>query len=130
MGPTTLTDADLVAEARAGRVASLGLLLERHRPRLLATAIRLLGYRAEAEDAVQETFLIAMRHLASVRDAGAVGAWLHSVLRRECLRRRRRQRNEVLTDAPPDRIDERMGPEDRIEQLELRDWIWTALQQL
>ena len=130
MGPSILSDADLVAEARAGHVASLGLLLERHRPRLLATAIRLLGYRSEAEDAVQETFLIAMRHLASVRDADAVGAWLHAVLRRECLQRRRRQRNEVLTDTPPERADERIGPEERIEKLELRDWIWTALQKL
>jgi DNA-directed RNA polymerase specialized sigma24 family protein len=43
-------------------------LLERHRPRLFATAVRLLGYRSDAEDAVQETCLAAIRHIGSVRD--------------------------------------------------------------
>ncbi|HEY5415162.1 MAG TPA: sigma factor, partial [Gemmatimonadaceae bacterium] len=49
--------------------AALGLLLERHRPRLFATAVRLVGgYRSDAEDAVQETCLAAIRHIGSVRD--------------------------------------------------------------
>ena len=126
-----VTDADLVAAARRGNGAALGLLLERHRPRLIATAIRLLGYRHEAEDAVQETCLAAMRHIGSVRDPESVGAWLQDVVRRACLQYQRRQRNgELLTGSLPDLLDERPGPEDRIERLELRDWIWGALQRL
>ena len=68
------TDADLVAAARGGDAAALGLLLERHRPRLFATAIRLLGYQSDAEDAVQETCLAAMRHIGSVRDPEVIEA--------------------------------------------------------
>ena len=129
-GPVA-TDADLVAAARAGDAAALGLLLERHRPRLSATAIRLLGYRPDAEDAVQETCLIAMRHIGSVRDPESVGAWLHAVVRRACLQHERRRRNgDLPTDSLPDLLDERPGPEDRIERLELRDWIWGALRRL
>jgi len=125
------SDADLVAAARGGDGAALGLLLERHRPRLFATAIRLLGYRPDAEDAVQETCLAAMRHIGSVRDPESVGAWLQSVVRRACLQHERRRRNgELLTDSFPDLLDDRPGPEDRIERLELRDWIWGALQRL
>jgi RNA polymerase sigma-70 factor (ECF subfamily) len=110
------TDAELVAAAQGGDGAALGLLLERHRPRLFATAIRLLGYRPDAEDAIQETCLAAMRHIGSVRDPESVGAWLQAV--------------ELLTDSPPDLLDGRPGPEDRIERLALRDWIWGALQRL
>jgi RNA polymerase sigma-70 factor (ECF subfamily) len=129
-GPA-LTDRELVAAAKAGNGAALGLLLERHRPRLYATALRILGYRADAEDAVQETCLAAMRYLGSVRDPDSAGAWLGAVLRRACLQHQRRRRNaEVLTDSVPDRLDERPGPEERIERLELRDWIWGALQRL
>jgi RNA polymerase sigma-70 factor (ECF subfamily) len=125
------TDGELVAAARSGDVSALGLLLERHRPRLFATALRILGYRPDAEDAVQETCLIAMRHVGSVRDPEAVGAWLQTVVRRSCLQhQRQRQTGEVLTDSFPDLLDHRPGPEDRIEQLELRDWIWGALQRL
>jgi RNA polymerase sigma factor (sigma-70 family) len=125
-----LTDGELVAVARSGHASALGLLLERHRPRLFATAIRLLGYRPDAEDAVQETCLIAMRHIGGVRDPEAVGAWLQAVLRRCCLQHRRRRRGEILTDSFPSLLDARPGPEERIEQLELRDWIWGALQRL
>jgi RNA polymerase sigma factor (sigma-70 family) len=125
------TDAELVAAARCGDGASLGLLLERHRPRLLATALRLLGYRPDAEDAVQETYLVAMRHVGSVRDPEAVGAWLQAVLRRACLQHvRRRQSGEVLTDTFPEIVDDRTSPEERVERLELREWIWSALQRL
>jgi RNA polymerase sigma-70 factor (ECF subfamily) len=125
------TDGDLVEAARGGDVAALGLLLERHRPRLFATALRLLGYNQDAEDAVQETFLVAMKYLGSVRDREAVGAWLHAVLRRECLQQQRRRRlGETPADSIPDLLDPRPGPEDRIERLELRDWIWTALHRL
>src|SRR6478609_2710313 len=109
------TDADLVAAARGGDGAALGLLLERHRPRLFATAVRLLGYRPDAEDAVQETCLAAMRHIGSVRDPESVGAWLQAVVRRACMQHERRRRNgELLTDSL---LDERPGPEDRIDRL-------------
>jgi len=132
LGPArpVATDADLVAAARGGDGAALGLLLERHRPRLFATAVRLLGYRPDAEDAVQETCLAAMRHIGSVRDPESVGAWLQAVLRRACMQHERRRNGELLTDSLPDLLDERPGPEDRIDRLELRDWIWGALQRL
>lgn len=125
------TDAELVAAARGGDGAALGLLLERHRPRLFATAVRLVGYRSDAEDAVQETYLAAIRHIGSVRDPESVGAWLQAVVRRACLQHERRRRNgELPTDPLPELIDDRPGPEDRIERLELRDWIWGALHRL
>jgi RNA polymerase sigma factor (sigma-70 family) len=131
----TPSDADLVAAACGGDASALGVLLERHRPRLFASAIRLLGYRAEAEDAVQETCLIALRYMASLRDADAVGAWLHMVLRRVCLQHRRRQRRESVVGDSLDGLiaaESSIGNhiEDRIERLELRDWIWSALDRL
>ena len=125
------TDADLVAATRRGDASALGLLLERHRPRLYATAVRLLGYRAEAEDAVQETCLVAMRYVGAVRDPGSVGAWLHAVLRRVCLQHRRRRLNEAaLDDSTAALVGIGPSVEDRIERMELRDWIWGALERL
>ena len=126
----TPTDAELLSAIRGRDAAALGLLLERHRPRLFATAIGLLGFRADAEDAVQETFLIAMQRIADVRDPDAVGAWLQTVLRRSCLQHRRRRRGEVVLDVVPDRADERIPIEERLERMELRDWIWGTLQRL
>ena len=124
------SDADLVAAARRGDASALGLLLERHRPHLYATALRLLGYRVDAEDAVQETCLAALRHIGTVRDPEAFGSWLQVVLRRACLQHARRSRGERLADEIPEITDESATPEERLERLELREWIWGSLQRL
>jgi RNA polymerase sigma-70 factor, ECF subfamily len=60
-------------------------LVERERRHLLAVAYRMLGSRAEAEDAVQETFL---RWTESDQDGiENPGAWLTTVLTRHCIDR-------------------------------------------
>jgi RNA polymerase sigma factor (sigma-70 family) len=123
-------DSALLDAIRGGDVAALGLLLERYRPSLLAAAIRIAGRGPEAEDAFQETCLIALRHIGSVRDPAAVGAWLHSVLRRACLQQKRRRRAEVLTCELPEIADDGESAERRIERLELRDWIRGAIDRL
>lgn len=127
--PRSLSDAELAIAARTGDAAALAVLLERHKPRLFATALRQLGYRADAEDAVQETCLIALRYVGGVRDPDAIAGWLFTVLRRVCLQHRR-SRREVLTEVLPEAPDDRETPEDRIERLELRDWIHDALGRL
>ena len=55
-----MSDAQLVRAAQNGDAASLRLLLERHRAALYALALRILGRGgAEAQDSVQDTFLVA-----------------------------------------------------------------------
>ena len=56
---------------------------EEHRPRLRAVAYRMLGSQAEADDALQETWLRISR--ASGRDVENVGGWLTTVVSRQCL---------------------------------------------
>jgi len=124
------TDAELAVAARGGDCACLGLLLERHRARLYAAALRVLGYGPEAEDAVHDTFLIALRHIGGLKDPQAVVGWLHIVLHRCCLRQLRRRRGEILTADVPDRPDERASIEERLEKVALREWVWDALRKL
>lgn len=66
----------LVAVADGDREA-LGLLYDRHAPRMLALATRILGSQREAEDLVHDVFLEAW-HRARQYDAarGSVRAWL------------------------------------------------------
>ena len=58
-----LNDAQLVRAAQGGDTTSLGLLLERYRASLYGLALRILGHGWEAQDAVHDTFLLALRKI-------------------------------------------------------------------
>ena len=74
----------LVRAAQAGDTAGLGALLERHRSRLHAIAVSMLGHGPQAEDAVQDAFLIALRRIGELRDPAAARAWLVAILVNVC----------------------------------------------
>src|SRR3954452_19374661 len=75
---------------------------EEHRDRLTAVAHRLLGSRAEAEDAVQEAWLRVSR--ADSSEVDNLAGWLTTVVARVSLnqlRSRTSRREDPLDDAPP-----------------------------
>jgi RNA polymerase sigma factor (sigma-70 family) len=128
----TPSDAELARAAKAGDLASLGELLERHRAPLHAAALRIVGF-GNAEDAVQETFVVALRRIGDLRDPDAVGGWLHAVLRNVCLMA---ERHDRALDARENLLLARDGSdvdrsvEEVVDGLALRDWVWTALSTL
>ena len=70
---------------------------EAHRPHLHAVATRILGSRAEADDALQEAWIRIDR--ADTSDVENIGAWLTTVVSRVCLSMldaRKRRREEAL----------------------------------
>jgi RNA polymerase sigma factor (sigma-70 family) len=78
---------------------------EDHRPRLRAVAYRMLGSLAEADDAVQDTWLRLAGSQAD--DVGNLGAWLTTVTARVCLnmlRARNTRREEPLPVHLPDPV--------------------------
>jgi RNA polymerase sigma-70 factor (ECF subfamily) len=94
----------------------------------------MLGYAPQAQDAVQDTFLIALRNIERLRKPEAVGGWLCTILRNICLERLRQSRGEILIDEVAGGHLEREPYEpsidEVIERLALRDWVWTALSEL
>jgi RNA polymerase sigma-70 factor (ECF subfamily) len=76
--------------------ADAAVLLERHRTRLMATARSLLGYRGDAEDLVQTTFEVAIRHISELRDESAIWSWLVTIETHEAFRWRRRLSRSLL----------------------------------
>jgi RNA polymerase sigma factor (sigma-70 family) len=121
---------ELVRAAQAGDIASLGELLERYRAPLHAGALRLLGH-GRAEDAVQETFVLALRRIGDVRDPDVVGGWLHAVLRNVCLMTLRRDAADAREKLLAGKSSElERSVEEVIDSLALRDWVWTALSRL
>ena len=95
-------------------------LFESSRPRLQAIAYRLLGSAAEAEDAVQETFL--RWHTADVDRIEVPEAWLTKVLTNLCLNQltsARVRRETYVGQWLPEPLlagDSMLGPADTAEQ--------------
>jgi RNA polymerase sigma factor (sigma-70 family) len=107
---------------------SLTETFESHRGHLRAVAYRLLGSRAEADDAVQEAWLRLHR-----ADTGAVenmGGWLTTVVSRVCLdmlRSRGSRREEPSRDPEPEvHLDHAARPDPEGEAL-LADAVGPAL---
>jgi len=82
----------LVERARAGDEEAFASLARAAGDRLLAIAFRILRDLGLAEDAVQQTLVLAWRELPSLRDAERFDAWLHRLLVNSCYREIRRRR--------------------------------------
>ncbi|HSK82853.1 MAG TPA: RNA polymerase sigma factor [Rubrobacter sp.] len=126
------SDSELARAAQGGDASSLGILLERHRASLYAGALRMLGRGTHAEDAIQDTFLIALRSIDRLREPGAAGGWLHGILRNVCLRQLRERRGEILFAevASLEKSISEPSAEETIDRLAMREWVWSALYEL
>lgn len=70
---------------------AFGRLAARHSTRLFAVAVRTLGDREEAADAVQDALISAYRKAGSFRGEARVSTWLHRIVVNACLDRARRR---------------------------------------
>lgn len=79
-----------VAGARRGDPAAWDALFRRYQLPLYSYAFQLLHDEQASLDAVQDTFIRAVRHLDSLRDDDRFGGWLFGILRQLCLQHWRR----------------------------------------
>jgi RNA polymerase sigma-70 factor (ECF subfamily) len=96
-------DSDDVALMRAhatGDPRAFDELVRRHRDRLWAVAIRTLGDREEAADALQDALVSAFRNADKFRGDAAVTTWLHRIVMNACFDRIRRRRTHPTVDLP------------------------------
>ncbi|QFQ98788.1 RNA polymerase sigma factor SigM [Streptomyces phaeolivaceus] len=85
-----VSDQDLLARHVKGDPDAFGELVRRHRDRLWAVALRTLGDREEAADAVQDALVSAYRAAHTFRGQSAVTTWLHRITVNACLDRARK----------------------------------------
>ncbi len=68
---------ELAARCRAGDLGAFEELYREHASRLYNLAYRMTGTAADAEDLVQEMFLLAHRKLGSFKGESSLGTWLY-----------------------------------------------------
>ncbi|MEU8111415.1 RNA polymerase sigma factor SigM [Micromonospora sp. NPDC048947] len=104
------SDLELLRAHVAGDRDAFTELFHRHRDRLWAVALRTLGDREEAADALQDALLSAHRAATRFRGDSAVTTWLHRIVVNACLDRiRRRQAHPTVPLPDGNRADDGSG---------------------
>jgi RNA polymerase sigma-70 factor, ECF subfamily len=113
------TDGELISRAADGDRGAFEVLYRRYSRPVFGLALRRLGDRGRAEDAVQETFASIWRAARSYRPERGPGApWLYAVAR-NAITDRGRARTEPPIDVPEERSPD-AGPPEHVEEA------WTA----
>ena len=99
---------DLVERARAGDRAAFAELAAGSVGRLFNVAQLMLRDRDLADDAVQETLVLAWRDMRGLRDVDGFDAWIHRILIRSVYREadRERRRSPSRMQLPPARVQD------------------------
>lgn len=97
-------DEELVQRIREGDSAQFELLAKRYASKIYGLAMRLTRNPSDAEDAVQEAFLLVYTKLDSFRGESAFGTWLYKVALNSIymkLRQRKQAAEENIEDYLP-----------------------------
>ena len=84
-GDVRSADLQLAARIRAGDSVAFDELYQQHAGRLYNLAYRMAGATHEAEDLLQDVFLLVYRKLGSFRGESSLGTWLYRLAMNHCL---------------------------------------------
>ena len=123
------SDGELIQRTGAGDRTAFEKLYKRYARPVFGLALRRLGDRGRAEDALQETFVSVWRSARTYQPERGPGApWLYGVARNAIVDRSR-ARNEPPTEAP-DEASLEAGPDERAESSWLQWRVHRALETL
>lgn len=120
------TDAELVAGVLAGDREAFAGIYDRYADRLFDFCMSVLRDRQDAEDAVQDTFVLVAQRLAQLNDPERLRPWLYAVARSVALRRTKARKRVVLDSEVTDMPDPSAGPQQAAEHAALRELVWSA----
>jgi RNA polymerase sigma-70 factor, ECF subfamily len=89
------TDGSLFERLRAGDAGALEPLMERFASRLYRVASGICGSSADAEEVVQDVFLMAFRKAGTFEGRAALGTWLYRIAVNTALNKRRGKRAQL-----------------------------------
>jgi RNA polymerase sigma-70 factor (ECF subfamily) len=112
--------------ARKGCRECFEELVRRYQTPLLHFLIRRAGSRQDAEDLVQETFLLAYRHLERYQPRWRFSTWLFTIAHRQAASARRRKPLVLQAAAQTGGAD----PAVQAEEAEWRSGLWDAARRI
>lgn len=134
-------DLELVRRALSRDEAAVRTIIKANNRRLYRLARGILRNDNEAEDVVQETYVLAFTHLAEFRGDSSLSTWMSRIAMNEALGRLRRQRPGVeLSSLPPGTLEAQIiqfpllsatdDPERTMAQREIQHVVEAAIDEL
>lgn len=102
-----MSDRAIINRVLAGDVEAFAGLVDRHYPRCARIALRILGNREDAEEAIQDAFLRAFKALGDYEERERFSAWLTRILVNQCrtVLARTKRRDAVFPDLDLRRLE-------------------------
>lgn len=126
-------DAMLMQRIAGGDQRAFRDLMQRHLPRTVRLAARVLGSTGAAEDVAQEAFVRVWKHAANWEDPKQAGAkfttWLYRIVLNLCIDEKRK-RTFTDIDAIPEKADDTSNAEANMQRREKSKRVKAALEQL
>lgn len=123
-------DSELVQKARNGDELAFCRLVERYQRPAYAVALSVTGRHEDAQDAAQESFLVALARLEECRSPERFGGWLMTIVRNRSKNLVRRESLRATDEVPPGTRSRVPTPERIAETNELRGLLKRALMDL
>lgn len=120
------TDGQLVDDALAGSALAFSELVERYQERLLRFLLTRASNRADAEDAVQDTFISAYRYLHSYNPKWQFSTWIYRIAIRNMVRPQTGSQYDIEHMVDDDATD----PLEACLKESVRDNVWLTAKRL
>ena len=122
---SAMSDRDIIQRVLEGDVEAFSRLVDRHYARCARVALRILGNREDAEEAIQDAFLRAYKALDDYEDRERFSAWLTRILVNQCrtVLARTKRRDALFADLDLQRLS-------FIPTMQSDDAVWPELEQV
>ncbi len=124
------TDRDLVLRARSGDERAYGQLVRRYMRSAYAVAYSVTHRHEDAEDAAQESLLVALERIDECRNPDRFAGWLMTIVRNRSRNLLRREGLRQTAEVPESAASGEPLPDRELERTELRGALRTALSEL
>ncbi|MBE7035215.1 MAG: sigma-70 family RNA polymerase sigma factor [Ruminococcaceae bacterium] len=95
-----MSEQEQIQKAQAGDLAAYELLIAAYESKILNYCYRMLGNRADAEDAAQEVFVKVFRFIKSFNGESSFSTWLYRIASNVCMdivRKAKRRQQETMS---------------------------------
>jgi RNA polymerase sigma-70 factor (ECF subfamily) len=128
-------DAGWIERSVSGDCEAFACLVRKYQNRLYNSMVYFLRDETEAEDVVQESFVLSFTRLSRFRGSSSFYTWLYRIAVNTAISRRRKKRPQVsierdLGSAAATRDDDGPAPGDRLDESERADQLHAALDRL